>query len=242
MIEGYTRSPAGLRLQVEPPLARLLLDRDAKHNAVSREMLDAMTAFVEEVGADPALRVLVLAGEGRSFCAGEDVTGFDFPDVERATSFLDGPLGFFTALERLPKPVVVAVHGYALGFGSEILLVADAVFCHPQTVFGFAEIDHGAVPSVLMTRGLGVVFRRRALELALTGRRFGAEEARELRLVHEVVASPGEAAEEAARSMAGWAPTAVALIEGWLAAEATDDHDRAREFMPRVLTQLRVDR
>jgi enoyl-CoA hydratase/carnithine racemase len=203
-------------------------------------MLHAMRGFVEEIAENDDVRALVLAGEGKGFCAGEDVRGFEFPDIETAERFLDGPLGLFTALELLPKPVCVAVHGFAFGFGSEVLLVADSVHAAPGTLFGFAEIDHGLVPSVLMTRGLDVVFRRRAVDLALTGRRFDAAEALALRLVHEVNDDPRTAAESAAREMSRWPAEPVALVQGTLGSRVVDDHARAREFMPEVLTQVAV--
>ena len=237
-VSRTTRPPVGLRVEIEPPLARLVLDRDEKRNSVSQPMLAAMTAFVNEVRDTSSLRALVLSGSGRAFCAGEDVGGFEFPDVETCVRFLDGPFDFFTAVETLPKPVVVAVHGAALGFGSEVLLVADAVYADPGSTLGFAEIDHGAVPSVLVTRGLDVVFRRRVLDLALTGRRISASEAYEMRLVHELTDDPVGAAEAAARQMAEWSPAAVALVKGYLGRGAGDDHDRAREFMPAVLMQV----
>jgi len=203
-------------------------------------MLHAMRRFVEEVATNDDVRALVLAGEGKGFCAGEDVRGFEFPDIESAERFLDGPLDLFAALELLPKPVCVAVHGFAFGFGSEVLLVADSVHAAPGTLFGFAEIDHGLVPSVLMTRGLDVVFRRRALDLALTGRRFDAEEALALRLVHEVNEDPRAAAESAAREMARWPAGPVAVVQRILGSQVVDDHSRAREFMPEVLMQVAV--
>jgi len=234
------RDPHYVRLELEPPLARLVLDRDEKRNAVSLPMLGTMKAALAEVADNPEVRALVLFGEGRSFSAGEDVRGFDFPDIMTAAKFLDGPLDFFTALENLPKPVVIAVHGHAFGFGSEALLVADAVYTSPDAVFGFAEIDHGAVPSVLVTRGLNVVFRRRALDLALSGRRIDANAALEARLVHAVVNDPVAAAEAAARQMAAWSPEAVALVKGLLGHGAAEDHARAKEFMPKVLTQVKV--
>lgn len=235
-----SREHTGLRLEIEPPVARLVLDRDDKRNAVSQSMLGVMNAFVAEVRADAGVRALVISGSGRAFCAGEDVRGFDFPDPESGARFLAGPLGFFGALETLLKPVIVAVHGAALGFGSEILLVSDAVYADPGSTFGFAEIDHAAVPSVLVTRGLDVVFRRWALDAALTGRRFGAVEARQMGLVHVVTAEPHAAAETGARQMAEWSPAAVAVIKGVLGRDAIDDHDRAREFMPAVLMRAEV--
>lgn len=231
---------AGLRLELEPPLAWMILDRDERRNAVSVPMLEAMTAFVELVAGRADIRALLLAGEGHGFCAGEDVRGFQFADHAAAARFVRKPLGLFTALERLPKPFLVAAHGFALGFGSEVLLVADSVHAHPDTVFGFAEIDHGAVPSVLVTRGLDVAFRRRALDLALTGRRIGIEEALDARLAHEVCDDPRAAARAAALEMAGWAPAAVAVVKRQLGRRAHADHSRAAEFMPAVMTQVRA--
>ena len=227
-----------VRVEVEPPLMRIVLDREEKRNAVSQPMLATMSEAVAEAARDQAIRAVLLAGEGTGFCAGEDVGGFDFPDVASARRFLDGPLGFFTALEVLPKPVVAAVHGHAFGFGSEVLLACDVAVAQPDARFGFAEIDHGAVPSVLVTRGLDVVFRRRALYLALTGRRFGVEEALSARLIHQVDDDHVAAAESVAHEMAGWAPDAVALVKGLLGADAPRDHDRARDFMPPVLLQV----
>jgi len=227
-----------VRIEVEPPLMRIVLDREDKRNAVSQPMLGIMTEALKEAAASDAIRAVVLWGEGSGFCAGEDVHGFDFPDVAAARSFLGGPLDFFSALEALAKPVVVAVHGHAFGFGSEVLLACDSCFATPHARFGFAEIDHGAVPSVLMTRGLDTVFRRRALHLALTGRRFTVEEALSARMIHSVVDDVRGAAESAAIDMASWSPPAVALIKGLLGAEATDDHNRARCFMPPVLLQV----
>jgi enoyl-CoA hydratase len=233
-------APDGLRFELEPPLARIVIDRDGKRNAVSLPMLEAMRLFVDEIAGNDEVRALVLAGEGRGFCAGEDVRGFDFPDVETAERFLAGPLDLFVALERLPKPLVVAVHGFAFGFGSEVLLVADSVHAAPGTVLGFAEIDHGLVPSVLVTRGLDVAFRRRVLDLALTGRRIGVEEALGARIIHEIVDDPRAAAEAAALEMAEWSPESVALVKGMLGSGAVDDHARALEFMPPVLIQVSV--
>jgi len=233
---------AHVRLEVEAPLARLVLARPERRNAVSQAMLAEMTAMLGEVAADERVGALVLRGEGPDFCAGEDVRGFQFPDAEACAAFLRGPLGFFTALETLAKPVVAAVHGHALGFGAEVLLACDAVLADPGAILGFAEIDHGAVPSVLMTRGLGSLFRRRALDLALTGRRVGADEARDLRLVHEVVAGVHEAADALARDLATRPAAAVAVVKTLLGADAPDDHAAAAEFMGRVLVQVRVAR
>jgi enoyl-CoA hydratase/carnithine racemase len=238
---GPTERPyEGIRFELEPPLARLILDRDEKRNAVSQAMLKIMKQSVAEVADNPDIRALVISGIGKDFCAGEDVRGFDFPDATSVVRFLDGPLDFFNAIETMNKPVVIAVHGHALGFGSEILLVADAVFSSPDAVFGFAEIDHGAVPSVAVTRGLDVMFRRRVLDLALTGRLFDVNTAIEARLVNAISDNPIEAADQAAIQMSAWSPDSVSLIKSLLGHGAPDDHDRARNFMIPPLTQVKV--
>ncbi|MGE0796332.1 MAG: enoyl-CoA hydratase-related protein [Acidimicrobiia bacterium] len=227
-----------VRIEVEPPVGRIVLARDAKRNAVSQPMLAVMKAALADLAADERVGAVLLVGEGRDFCAGEDVRGFEFPDAATAERFLHGPLDLFTAMEELPKPIVVAVHGNALGFGSEVLLAADTVVAAPDARFGFAEIDHGAVPSVLVTRGLDTVFRRRVLRFALTGERFGTDVAVGARMVHLVADDPRAVAEEVAREHAGWAPASVRTVKALLGCHAADDHDRAREFMPRVLVDV----
>lgn len=238
-LERVERIDPHVRIEVDRPVGRILLDRDDKHNAVSVPMLQAMSAAVGGMAVDDGIRAIVLAGEGRSFCAGEDVRGFGFPDHDRARAFLDDPLDLFAALETVPKPIIAAVHGHAYGFGSEVLLAADVVFASPDARFGFAEIDHGAVPSVLVTRGFGVTFRRRALYLALTGDRIDARQARANRLVHEVVDEPRGAAEELARTFAAYAPAAIAMVKRRLGARAWDDHATGKDVMPAVLTNVR---
>ncbi|MFV0315887.1 MAG: enoyl-CoA hydratase-related protein [Microthrixaceae bacterium] len=237
-VAGSDRDPTHIRVESEAPVGRIVLDRDDKRNAVSQPMLATMTAAVAEFATDDTIRAVIIKGEGRDFCAGEDVRGFEFPDDATAEAFLEGPLGFFTALEQVPKPVLIAVHGNALGFGSEVLIAADTVVASPDARFGFAEIDHGAVPSVLVTRGLDVAFRRRALRFALSGERFDTPEAVQARLVHEVDGDPDERVEILAAQQALHSPEALRVIKALLGAEVVDGHSRAKEFMPRVLTEV----
>lgn len=227
-----------IRLELDPPLARLVLARPAQRNAMSVSMLRRATAAVEQVGADDRIRALVVSGEGPDFCAGEDVRGFDFPDEATARDFLSAPFDCFAALEAMTKPVFVAVHGHALGFGAEILLVADGVVAAPEAVIGFAEIDHGVIPAVLLSRGLASIRRRRASWLALTGARISAAAAMEHGLVHAVDADPIAAAEALARIAAGWSPAAVRLVETLMAEDVGADYERATDFMPPVLANM----
>lgn len=229
-----------IRMAVSGPVAELVLARPRKRNAMTGDMLAAMTRAVADVGARDDVRALVIRGEGPDFCAGEDVGGLRVRTAAEARSYLDTPLDLMRALEALPKPVVVAVQGHALGFGAEVLLMADGVYVGPDAVIGCAEIDHGLAPPVLLTRGLGVLRRRHAVALALLGERLSAEDAVRVGLAHAVVPDPHAAAMAAAREWARWSPHGVAALKGWLAAGVDDDLDRAREFMPEIMVRAGV--
>ena len=226
-----------VRMDIDGPVAELVLDRPRKRNAVTLAMMAAMTSAVAEVADRDDLRALVIRGEGPDFCAGEDLAGLRVHTVDEATAYLDTPLELMRALETLPKPVVVAVHGHALGFGAEVLLVADGVFAGQGAVIGCAEIDHGLVPPVLLTRGLGVIRRRRAVALALLGERLSAADAVRAGLAHAVVPDPRDAAMAAAREWARWSPHGMTALKRWLALGVDTDLDRARAFLHEMMVR-----
>lgn len=229
-----------IQMKISGPVAELVLTRRQKRNAVTLPMLAAMTQTVAEVRDRDDIAALVIRGEGPDFCAGEDVGGLKFRTLGDARAYLDGPLGFMRALETLPKPVAVAVHGHALGFGAEVLLVADGAFVSQDSVIGCAEIDHGLVPPILITRGLSVIRRRRAVALALLGERLSADEAVRAGLAHAIVPDPREAAMAAAQEWARWSPLSVAALKSWLATGIDADLSRAREFMPEIMVRAEV--
>lgn len=224
-----------VRMDISGPVAELVLDRPRKRNAVTSAMMAAMTDAVAEADARDDIRALVIRGEGPDFCAGEDVGGLRVRTADEARAYLDTPLNLMRALETLPKPVIVAVHGHALGFGAEVLLVADGVFVGPDAVIGCAEIDHGLVPPVLITRGLGTIRRRRAVAMALLGERLSADDAVRAGLAHAVVPDPREAAMAAAREWARWSPHGMAALKRWLALGVDADLGQARAFMPEIM-------
>jgi enoyl-CoA hydratase/carnithine racemase len=229
-----------IRMEVNGPVAELVLARPLKRNAVTLAMLAAMTRVVTEVASRDDISALVIRGEGPDFCAGEDVGGLRVRTVEDARSYLDTPLDLMRALETLPKPVAVAVHGHALGFGAEVLLMTDGVFVSEDAIIGCAEIDHGLVPPILLTRGLGTIRRRHVVALALLGERLRADEAVRVGLAHAVVPNPRDAAMAAAQEWARWSPHGMAALKGWLAMGIDADLDRARDFMPEIMMRAGV--
>jgi methylglutaconyl-CoA hydratase len=124
------------------------LARAEARNALSREMIAAFGAAVEQVAQDASARVLILGGEGRSFCAGMDLKAVaDDPvamgDMLRALSRVS------RAIRRLPIPTIARVQGAAIGGGCGLMVVCDFAITHPEAKLGYPEVDLGICPAVV---------------------------------------------------------------------------------------------
>jgi methylglutaconyl-CoA hydratase len=172
------------------PVLRITLNRPAVRNAFDEEVIDALSSCIASAEDDPSVRVVVLAGAGKAFCAGADLAWMSKAVAYNQVENLADAEDFALMLERidtLSRPVIGRVHGAALGGGVGIAAVCDIVIAAETATFGLTEVKLGILPAVIspyVIRKIGVSAAR---ELFLTGSRFGAERARELRLVHEVV-------------------------------------------------------
>jgi enoyl-CoA hydratase/carnithine racemase len=213
-----------LRLEVDDHVAVLTLDNPGKLNAWSWEATRQLGARANQIRFDERVRVVVLRGEGRAFCAGIDlgmpedrVTGRS--PAEKARNYYEGirwAHDQFRAFAELPQPVVAAVHGYCLGFGFELVLMADirlaasdAVFALPEAQVGVG-IDGGG--DIRLAHEVGAGW---AKLLAMTGRRIDAATAERLGLVQQVT-DPDDlvpAAMTLADEIAANAPLAVQSIK-----------------------------
>ncbi len=143
------------------------IDRPEKLNAADPTVYHGLEAALEEEA-----RAYVLTGSHGHFSAGDDVSMFSFKDLGEADAFIVKVTRLFQKIESVPKPVVAAVDGYALGFGFELALVCDVILATPQAIFGLKEITHGAAPPNAMGRGVDVLGRGWIRYLALMGRRW----------------------------------------------------------------------
>jgi methylglutaconyl-CoA hydratase len=172
------------------PVLRITLNRPAVRNAFDEEVIDALSSCIASAEDDPSVRVVVLAGAGKAFCAGADLAWMSKAVAYNQVENLADAEDFALMLERidtLSRPVIGRVHGAALGGGVGIAAVCDIVIAAETATFGLTEVKLGILPAVIspyVIRKIGVSAAR---ELFLSGSRFGAERARELRLVHEVV-------------------------------------------------------
>ena len=197
-----------VRTEQSGPVTTVILERPERRNAVDRETADALARAFEAFEADASASVAVLWGAGGTFCAGADLKAIATGAPNRIAPDGDGPMGPTRAL--LSKPVIAAIAGHAVAGGLELALWCDlrvaerdavlGVFCRR---WGVPLIDGGTVrlPRVI---GLG-----RALDLILTGRAVGADEALAMGLVNRVVEPGGAraAAEELARQIAAFPQT-----------------------------------
>jgi enoyl-CoA hydratase len=186
-----------VRVERDGPVTTVVIARPSVRNAVDGPTAAALAAAFRAFDADPGAAVAVLCGEGGAFCAGADLGAVGTPRGNRTDPDGDGPMG--PTRMRLSKPVIAAVAGHAVAGGLELALwcdlrVAEAdavlgVFCRR---WGVPLIDGGTVRLPALV-GLG-----RALDLILTGRAVGADEALAMGLVNRVV-PPGTARQEAER-------------------------------------------
>lgn len=183
-----------------------------------RDLLEALIAARN----DPMVRCVVLTGRGSAFSAGGDLRGFQEELKGSSHDFWDSGAMWaelFTLVPRLPYPVVAAVNGPALAGGCGIVALADLAIAAADATFGLTEIRIGLFPIIVLPALERAVGARVARELALTGKRIGAEEAARVGLVNRVV-PPDDLREEAmttARELAALPPVALGLGKRFLA-------------------------
>jgi enoyl-CoA hydratase len=199
------------------PVRRLTLNRPDKLNAITGEMTEALSHALTGAAGDDGVRVLVLRGSGRAFCAGYDLEedrAFEGADVAAWRDALAHDVGRMLELFDHPKPLIAEIHGYCLGGGCDLMMMCDLAVASDDAVFGEPEIQFGSgVVTMVMPWLIGA---RRAKELLLTGEdRVPAEEALRVGLVNRVVPRADlEAATLAlARRVAAADPVALSLTK-----------------------------
>jgi methylglutaconyl-CoA hydratase len=177
---------SGLRVERDGPVLRVTLARPERRNAFDAELIGELREAFTDVGD---ARVVVLAGEGESFCAGADIEwqrsaiDLSFDDnVEDAMRLF----AMMQAINDCPAPVVARIQGYALGGGSGVAAAVDIAIAADDAVFGFSEVKLGIVPAVISPFVLPKIGEGAARRYFLTGERFDAETALRIGLVHEI--------------------------------------------------------
>lgn len=192
------------------------LNRPEALNAINEEVVEGLERLVEIVRRERDVRVVVITGSGKAFCAGADIKMFLRSDIFTVREIIERLGKALEAFEDLDVPVIAAVNGLALGGGCEMVMACDIVIASEKASFGQPEINIGVIPGAGGTQRLArLIGWKRAMELCLTGDRISAEEAERHGLVNRVVKA--EELEEEVRSLAKKisekSPHAVMLIK-----------------------------
>lgn len=212
-------------ISISEGVADVRLVRADKMNALDQAMFEALVAATERLSKEKGVRVVVLSGEGRAFCAGLDmgrfaamkekggngIPGGENRDLTKRThGQANFPQQAVWGWRQLPVPVIAAVHGVAFGGGFQLSLGADMRFLAPDARMSVMEIKWGLVPDMAGTPILASLVRDDILrDLTYTGRIFSAQEAMTYGLATRICDDPRAAALEVARDIAGKSPDAI---------------------------------
>lgn len=194
------------------------LNRPEKRNAIDAAMIDGLAGLLERADLEAAVRVVVLRGAGKDFCAGMDLeellqSADRTVEQNRAAAMRFG--GLFLQMRALPKPVVAVVQGRALAGGCGLATACDLVVAAESAQFGYTEVLRGFVPALVMNMLRRAVGEKIAFDLAATGRLLTAREAERAGLVSRVLpdAEFEAGAEQIVRGIAGLSATALAFTK-----------------------------
>ncbi len=233
-----------LLISDDGPVRTITLNRPERRNAMTPEMQRELTGAFGDAGKDPAVRMVLLAGAGESFCAGLDLGALrsmlDGSETEWAADA--GRIAdLFRTLYELPKPTMAVVHGAAIAGGTGLATICDFTLAAPGVKFGYTEVRIGFVPAIVSAYLALQVGDKRARSLLLSGRLFGAEEALGLGLVSEIC--PAEGLTERARELAGElllnSPEGMAATKRLLAAQHREWLDGAVQSAMRSSAEAR---
>lgn len=199
-----------------PGVLHVRLNRPAKLNAITDAMLDALLAQLAMAEPETQIRAVVLSGEGRAFSAGADIGGLEASDRATFRATIDRFMALSAAMQRFPKPVIAALHGYVMAGGFELAVLCDVRIAADGTRLGLPDIAIGLSPTSGMTYLLPrLIGWSRAVDLTLSGRTIDAAEALSIGLVTQIVAADGviEAALDYAGGLAAAPAAGVALTK-----------------------------
>ena len=190
------------------------LNRPDVMNAVNKELLDKCNQLAKEAYYAEDLRVVIITGTGsKAFCSGADLRERRSLSMGDVRQFIQVIRDTFSLIENLPRPVIAAINGIALGGGTEMALACDIRLADPEATMGLTEVKWGIIPGGGGTQRLPrVVGKGMAKELIFTGKVIGAQEAYRIGLINRI-SEPGKVLEEAmemARTICDNAPIAVA--------------------------------
>jgi methylglutaconyl-CoA hydratase len=175
-----------LEIQIKDDVVTVSLNRPEVHNAMNEKLMKELTDFFTEISEDDNIRIVILTGNGKSFCAGADLNWMkSMANYDKQENIKDSRLlsKLFESIYNCPKPTIAKINGHAFGGGLGLFAVCDIAIAIPDCKFAFSEVKLGIIPSVISTyivRRLSLADMRR---LFLTGERFSSDYAHSIGLI-----------------------------------------------------------
>jgi methylglutaconyl-CoA hydratase len=221
-----------IRVENEPPLTIITLNRPDKRNALNPQMVVELNETLLAAEVDKKCRAVMLRGEGAAFCAGMDLDVLAHLALQPFDINLEDSRRLGELFHRIwahPKPIIAVVTGPAIAGGCGLATICDFTLATPESTFGFTEVKIGFVPAIVGVFLARVTGEKRARDLLLSGRIVSAAEAQQLGLVTEIVATDkiDARARELVAQLAANSPLALATTKRLRSAIPHDELERA---------------
>lgn len=234
-----------IKVKKEGKIATIFLCKPEVHNAMDEKLMKELTGCFKELSEDKNIRVIVLTGEGKSFCAGADLNWMKkMVNYSKEENKEDSRLltELYESIYSCSKPVIARVNGHAFGGGIGLFAACDIVVAASGCKFAFSEVKLGVIPAVISTyvgRRISVSSMRR---LFLTGERFGSEYAKEIGLVDYVVPEKDVDSEirRHVELLLSSGPNAMKEVKILLSKYEEMDIEEYKEFTIEKISELRV--
>jgi enoyl-CoA hydratase/3-hydroxyacyl-CoA dehydrogenase len=222
-----------VKLEVKDSVATITMNRPEAMNALSQKVMRELKQTIAQVREDPAVRVVIITGQGPAFIAGADIRTMQISNLTEMREFTQFSREVLNDIEKLEKPVIAAINGFALGGGLEVAMACDIRLASTEAQMGLPEVGLGIIPGLGGTqRTTRLIGKSRACELIFTGDQISAEEAARIGLVNRVL-SPQQLMLEAqrlAKRIARQAPIAVGQAKAAINQALQTDLDAGLAF------------
>jgi methylglutaconyl-CoA hydratase len=224
---------------------RITMNRPRVHNAFNSKMIEELTEAFDLAKSDDNVRVVVLTGAGKSFCAGADlnwmreIIQYSYKrNLQESLQVAE----LMKAIYELPKPTIARINGAVIGGGTGLLSACDIVVASDKARFGLSEVKIGLIPAAIGPYVIRRIGESAAHELFLTGERFDAQRALEIGLVNKVIPDAGldEKVEELVRLLLSSGPEAIAKCKELLHKVPGMSLEEAKGYTAEMIARLRV--
>jgi len=234
-----------IELQRKKNIVTIYLNRPDVHNAMNEKLMKELTTCFKNLSEDKEVRVIILSGKGKSFCAGADLNWMkSMAKYSKEENIKDSRLllDLYEAIYNCPKPVIARINGHAFGGGIGLFAVCDINISVPNCKFAFSEVKLGIIPAVISTYIVRRIGLSNMKQLFITGERFNSEHAIKIGLIDHVV--PEEELDsfiqKYSEQLISSGPNAVKEVKKLVESYEKMDINKYKEHTVRKIADLRI--